>query len=59
MSNPLIDYMKAVLMKLFATNFDQGANAPIMNWGINIGQVFGNTSTTKNCVLNIVLKVNM
>jgi hypothetical protein len=51
--------MKAVLMKLFATNFDQGANAPIMNWGINIGQVFGNTSTTKNCVLNIVLKVNM
>jgi hypothetical protein len=30
MSNPLIDYMKAVLVKLFATIFDLGANAPII-----------------------------
>jgi hypothetical protein len=44
MSNPLIDYMKAVLVKLFATIFDLEANAPIMNWGITIGQ--RNTSTT-------------
>jgi hypothetical protein len=33
--------MKAVLVKLFATIFDLGANAPII-WigGITIGQVF-------------------
>ncbi len=55
MSNPLIDYMKAVLVKLFATIFDQGANAPIMNWGITIGQVLKHLHD--QCVLNIILKL--